>query len=208
VICFQGALVGRRSTSEVLHHEQLAADDAREIIAAIVETGEHINVMTADAFYVSEDNAEAQRYAQSARVPVNAVGDLAAWLDQPVTKLVVSGDPARMDALRDALVPRFGDRAFIAKSLPFYLEVAAPGVHKGVGCQVVADLLGLDQQHCVTIGDGENDLELIDWAGFGIAVGGGHPELLERADWIAPSIDDDGVPRVLQAIAEARSDQR
>ena len=193
VICFQGALVGRRSTSEVLH---------------IVETGEHINVMTADAFYVSEDNAEAQRYAQSARVPVNAVGDLAAWLDQPVTKLVVSGDPARMDALRDALVPRFGDRAFIAKSLPFYLEVAAPGVHKGVGCQVVADLLGLDQQHCVTIGDGENDLELIDWAGFGIAVGGGHPELLERADWIAPSIDDDGVPRVLQAIAEARSDQR
>lgn len=208
VICFQGALVGRRSTSEVLHHEQLAAEDAREIIAAIVETGEHINVMTADAFYVSEDNAEAQRYAQSARVPVNAVGDLAAWLDQPVTKLVVSGDPARMDALRDALVPRFGDRAFIAKSLPFYLEVAAPGVHKGVGCQVVADLLGLDQQHCVTIGDGENDLELIDWAGFGIAVGGGHPELLERADWIAPSIDDDGVPRVLQAIAEARSDQR
>jgi len=57
----------------------------------------------------------------------------------------------------------------------------------------------------VTIGDGENDLELIDWAGFGIAVGGGHPELLRRADWIAPSIDDDGVPRVLQAIAEARS---
>jgi Cof subfamily protein (haloacid dehalogenase superfamily) len=205
VICFQGALVGSRSTGEVLHHEQLAADDAREIIAAIAETGEHINVMTADSFYVSEDNAEAQRYAQSARVPVNAVGDLAAWLDQPITTLVVSGDPERMDALRDDLVPRFGDRAFIAKSLPFYLEVAAPGVHKGVGCQFVADLLGLDQQHCVTIGDGENDLELIDWAGFGIAVGGGHPELLRRADWIAPSIDDDGVPRVLQAIAEARS---
>ena len=132
------------------------------------------------------------------------VGDLVAWLDQPVTKLVVSGDPARMDALRDELVPRFGDRAFIAKSLPFYLEVAAPGVHKGVGCEVVADLLGIDRARCVAIGDGENDLELIDWAGFGIAVGGGHPALEARADWIAPSIDDDGVPRVLQAIAEAR----
>ena len=205
VICFQGALVGSRSTGEVLHHEQLDVEDAREIIAAIAETGEHINVMTADSFYVAEDNAEAQRYAQSARVPVNAVGDLAAWLDQPVTKLVVSGEPERMDALRDALVPRFGDRAFIAKSLPFYLEVAAPGVHKGVGCQFVADLLGLDQARCVTIGDGENDLELIDWAGFGIAVGGGHPELIRRADWVAPSIEDDGVPRVLQAIAEART---
>ena len=205
VICFQGALVGRRSTGEILHHEQLEVEVAREIVAAIVETGEHLNVMTADAFYVAEDNAEAQRYAQSARVPVNAVGDLVAWLDQPVTKLVVSGEPERMDALRDALVPRFGDRAFIAKSLPFYLEVAAPGVHKGVGCQVVADLLGIDRARCVAIGDGENDLELIDWAGFGIAVGGGHPELVANADWVAPSIDDDGVPRVLQAIAEARA---
>jgi Cof subfamily protein (haloacid dehalogenase superfamily) len=204
VIRFQGAPVGRRSTHEVLHHEQLDVEHARAIVAAIVETGEHLNVMTADAFYVAEDNAEAQRYAQSARVPVNAVGDLVAWLDQPVTKLVVSGDPARMDALRDELVPRFGDRAFIAKSLPFYLEVAAPGVHKGVGCQVVADLLGLDPERCVAIGDGENDLELIDWAGYGIAVDGGHPALEERADWVAPAIDDDGVPRVLQAIAEAR----
>ena len=205
VICFQGALVGSRSTGEVQRHEQLEMEAAREIIAAIVETGEHINVMTSDSFYVSKDNAEAQRYAQSARVPVNAVGDLVAWLDQPITKLVVSGEPERMDALRDVLVPEFGDRAFIAKSLPFYLEVAAPGVHKGVGCAFVADLLGLRQENCVSIGDGENDLELIDWAGFGIAVGGGHPELIERADWVAPSIDDDGVPRVMQAIADARS---
>ena len=205
VVCFQGALVGSRSTGEVLLHEQLDIEAAREIIAAIVETGEHINVMTSDSFYVSEDNAEAQRYAQSARVPVNAVGDLVAWLDQPITKLVVSGEPERMDALRDLLVPQFGDRAFIAKSLPFYLEVAAPGVHKGVGCAYAADLLGLRQENCVSIGDGENDLELIDWAGFGIAVGGGHPELIERADWVSPAIEDDGVPRVLQAIAAARS---
>ena len=204
VICFQGALVGRRSTGEVLHHEQLDPDQARPILEAIVASGEHVNVMTGDAFYVADDNEQARRYATSARVPVNAVGDLVAWLDRPVTKLVVSGDPARMDALRDELVPRFGDRAFIAKSLPFYLEVAAPGVHKGAGCEVVAGLLGLDRSRCVTIGDGENDLELIDWAGFGIAVGGGHPELEARADWVAPSIHEDGVPRVLQAIADAR----
>ena len=70
---------------------------------------------------------------------------------------------------------------------------------------LMADRLGLNQENCVSIGDGENDLELIDWAGFGIAVGGGYPELIERADWVAPSIDDAGVPRVMQAIADARS---
>ncbi len=204
VICFQGAVVGRRSTREILHHRTLDPEPAREILAAIVESGEHVNVMTHDAFFVAEDNEEARRYATSARIPVNAVGDLVAWLDQPVTKLVVSGDPARMDALRDELVPRFGDRAFIAKSLPFYLEVAAPGVDKGTGCAIVADLMGLERERCVTIGDGENDLELIEWGGFGIAVDGGHPVLMERADWVAPTIHDDGVPRVLQALAAAR----
>lgn len=204
VVCFQGALVGSSSTGEILYHQRLDIETSRAVIAAVVEAGEHINVFTHDAFYVAEDNAQAQRYAQSARVPVNPVGDLVAWLDQPVTKIVVSGEPERMDALRDDLVARFGNRASIAKSLPIYLEIAAPGIHKGVGCQVAADLLGLAQQRCVAIGDGENDLELIDWAGFGIAVEGGHPALIERADWVAPSIEDDGVPRVLAAIAQAR----
>ena len=204
VVCFQGALVGRRSSGEILHHAPLAPDPAREILAAILETGEHVNVMTEDAFYVAEENDEARRYALSARVPINAVGDLLAWLDQPVTKIVVSGDPTRMDELRDWLAPQYGDRAFIAKSLPFYLEVAAPGVHKGAGCDVVADILGLDAARCVAIGDGENDIELLEWGGFGIAVDGGHPRLLDEADWIAPSIDEHGVPRVLAAIAEAR----
>ena len=60
VICFQGALVGSRSTGEVLHHEQLDAEDAREIIAAIAETGEHINVMTADGVH---------RHAGAGRIP-------------------------------------------------------------------------------------------------------------------------------------------
>ncbi len=204
VICFQGALVGSRTTGDILHHERLEAATAREIVAEVVAAGEHINVFTHDAFFVAEENEQARKYASSARVPINAVGDLVEWLQDPVTKIVISGEPERMDALRDHLQPLFGDRAFIAKSLPFYLECAAPGVHKGVGCQVVADLMGLDRERCVAIGDGENDLELIDWAGFGIAVDEGHPELLERAQWVAPSINDDGVPRVLAALAEAR----
>ena len=47
-----------------------------------------------------------------------------------------------MDALRERLLPRFGERAFIAKSLPYFLEFAAPGVSKASGCERVAELLG------------------------------------------------------------------
>ncbi len=204
VVCFQGALVGSRSTGAIHHHRRLEAETARAVVEEVLAAGEHVNVFHHDAFYVAEENEQARRYARSARVPVNPVGDLVAWIREPVTKIVVSGEPDRMDALRDALAPRYGDRAFIAKSLPFYLEIAAPGVDKGTGCQIVAERLGVDPSRCVAIGDGENDLEMLAWAGFGIAVGGGHPELVERADWVAPPLAEDGVPRALAAIAAAR----
>ena len=75
-----------------------------------------------------------------------------------------------MDALRDELQPRFGSRAFIAKSLPYFLEFAAPGVSKASGLALVADLLGFTAEQAVAVGDAENDREMLDWAGCGLAV--------------------------------------
>ena len=52
-------------------------------------------------------------------------------------------------------------------------------------------------------GDGENDLELIDTAGFGIAVDDANPLLLERADWICSSAEVEGVATVIDAYLES-----
>src|SRR4051794_22565656 len=110
-----------------------------------------------------------------------------------------------MSALRDALLPRYGERAFIAKSLPYYLEMAAAGVSKATGAGYVCELLGIAPAQCIAFGDGENDVELLDWAGFGVAVdaGFGPPPLPAR--WGCPPLAEDGVPRTLEAIAAARS---
>ena len=61
------------------------------------------------------------------------------------------------------LLPRYGQRAFIAKSLPYYLEMAAPGVSKATGSAHVCELLGIAPEECIAFGDGENDIELIEW---------------------------------------------
>ena len=60
---------------------------------------------------------------------------------------------------------------------------------------------GSRPRDCIAIGDGENDIELLDWAGYAIGVAGGHPPLLEQADWVCPPVAEDGVPRTLAAIA-------
>ncbi len=124
-------------------HRPIDAALAREILRAMPE--EHArrsNLYVDDELYVWEENEATLRYAQVAGVPLHVVGDLARWIERPTTKIVTVGTPETMDVLRDAMQPRFGSRAFVAKSLPYFLEFAAPGVSKASGLALVGDLLG------------------------------------------------------------------
>jgi Cof subfamily protein (haloacid dehalogenase superfamily) len=204
VVCYQGAMVGD-TNGEILRHHPLEETTARDLLAAVLGHGFEPIAFIDERVYVTRDSETALAYSRSAGVPYHVVGDIVHWLPAPVTKLVTIGTPAEMDALRDELLPAFGERAFIAKSLPHYLEMAAPGTSKATGCAMVCGLLGIDERATVAFGDGENDLEMLDWAGYSVAVGGGFERLLANADWVCPPLADDGVPATLRAIAAARS---
>ena len=107
-------------------------------------------------------------------------------------------------ALRSALVGAFGDGLFLTTSLPYLLELGNPAVSKGTGIAFVAERLGLSLDHIVSFGDGENDIELIDEVGFGIAVEDANPLLLDHADWVCPSADVEGVATVIETYLESR----
>ena len=126
------------------------------------------------------------RYADFQHIPLHIVGDLLGWLERPPTKLVVVDDPATLDGLRPRLVARFDRRLFIAKSLPFFLELASPNVSKGSGMAFLAEHSGFSAERTVAFGDGENDLELLDWAGYAVAVENAHEGLKAHADLICP----------------------
>jgi Cof subfamily protein (haloacid dehalogenase superfamily) len=205
LVCYQGALVGDPVTGEVLVHRPIDAPLAREILRAMPE--EHArrsNLYIDDELYVWEENEATLRYSQVAGVPLHVVGDLARWIERPTTKIVTVGTPETMDALRDAMQPRFGTRAFVAKSLPYFLEFAAPGVSKASGLALVGDLLGFTADDAIAVGDAENDREMIDWAHFGLAVANADERLIDEADGVIPSVHDDGVAQLLEALAAAR----
>ena len=81
---------------------------------------------------------------------------------------------------------RFDGRLFISKSLAYFLEFAAHGVTKGSGLAFVADTLGFALERTIAFGDGENDIELLDVAGFGVAVDEADPSLAPVTDWSVP----------------------
>ena len=204
VICYQGAVVADPRTGEFLRHEPIPLGLARETIAVLGEEGFHVNCYVDDELYVDEVTPEAERYAGFQNLPLHEVGDLTAWLSAPPTKLVAIGDPDLLDGLEVRMKARFDGRLYISKSLPFFLEFASPEVTKGSGLGFLAEHLGFTRERTVAFGDGENDVELLEWAGFGVAVANAHPRVLAVADWVCPSAAEEGVAQVVEALLDSR----
>jgi Cof subfamily protein (haloacid dehalogenase superfamily) len=205
VVCYQGAAVVDPPSGDFLLHEPIALDVAREAVALLVEAGYPPNCYVDDRLYIAEQTEYSRMYAEFQHLPVTEVGDLVAWLEEPPTKLVAVADPEDLPALRAQLLERFGPRLFLTTSLPYLLELGNPAVSKGTGLAFVADRLGLDSASIVSFGDGENDIEMIDWAGFGVAVEDANPLLLERADWTCPSAEEEGVAAVIGAYLDSQA---
>jgi hypothetical protein len=227
VVCYQGAVVADPATGEFLLHVPIPLTEAREAMDAVIAAGFHLNCYLDDLLYVAEVTPEARRYADFQHLEIHAVGDLRAWLDrraaddvgrglrpraggfaagacsQSPTKLVAVADPDALDELEQELKPRFEGRLFISKSLPFFLEFAHPDVSKGSGLDFVAGRLGFRPEETVACGDGENDRELLDWAGFGVAVANAHEDVLARADLVVPSVQEEGVAVLLEAYLDS-----
>jgi Cof subfamily protein (haloacid dehalogenase superfamily) len=205
VVCYQGAAAIDPRTGEFLLHVPIPLELAREIIAAVDETGHHLNVYVDDELYVESITPEARDYADFQSIPLHPVGPLLEWIEKPPTKLVAVGTPAETSALKERMRARFGDRLYIVTSLPIFLEFASPEVTKGSGIAFVAEHLGFTAGETVAFGDGENDVELIEWAGYGVAVANAHPRALEAADFVAPRDVEEGVAQVIEAYLESRA---
>jgi Cof subfamily protein (haloacid dehalogenase superfamily) len=203
VVCYQGALVADPASGEFLLHVPIPLEPAHEVMDAVVVAGFHLNAYVDDELYVAAETPEAHAYADLNKVGMHVVGDLRAWLDEPPTKLVAVGDAAALDALEAELKPRFAGRLFISKSLPHFLEFAHPDVSKGSGLEFVAERLGFRPEETVACGDGENDRELLDWAGYGVAVANAHQDVLDRADLVVPSVEEEGVAALLEAYLDS-----
>src|SRR6185503_3111246 len=119
LICYQGALIADARSGEWLVHTPMPVPLAREVLGAL--DGQHVNVYVHDELYVEELNSDALEYARHSKLEPRVVGPLDEWLTEPTTKIVVVGEPARLDVLETQLHDRFGQRLFIAKSLPHFL---------------------------------------------------------------------------------------
>ena len=130
--------------------------------------------------------------------PGSPRGDLAELWTGPVLKLLVrQADGVDPGFFRDAVLDAVGDRATTTWTMDGLMEISAVGVTKGAALARLCELRGVAAHDVVAFGDMPNDLAMLTWAGTSYAVANAHPSVLEAADHVAPSNDDDGVASVL-----------
>ena len=206
VVCYQGAVVADPVSGRFLRHVPIPLELAREAIEAVEAEGYPLNCYVDDELYV----ARAHRRSPSAtRSSSTSRCTRSATCSPGSTSRRRSSSrrrPGRARRSRGAAAgEHFGGRMYISKSLPYFLEFASPDVTKASGLAFVAEHLGFARSETVAFGDGENDVELLEWAGYAVAVENAHDRVLAIADFVCPSVDEEGVAQVIEAYLDSRA---
>ncbi|MBR7073526.1 MAG: HAD hydrolase family protein, partial [Oscillospiraceae bacterium] len=98
--------------------------------------------------------------------------------------------------LLNELPQRFPKLAF-SSSMPFNIEINAPDATKGCALLTLCTLLGVDPRDTMALGDGTNDLDMIQKAGIGVAMGNAAPSVLAAADYVTGHCDDTGFAKAV-----------
>ncbi|MDI9639976.1 Cof-type HAD-IIB family hydrolase [Geitlerinema splendidum] len=88
----------------------------------------------------------------------------------------------------------------VISSEPEYVEFLPPGITKQTGVAAAARHLGIDRLEVAAIGDWLNDLEMVEWAGWGAAVANAHPDVKAAADTVVSSNDEGGVSEFIHLV--------
>ena len=132
---------------------------------------------------------------------IHEIADVDACLDEPVTKLLLRHPGPAPEGHASRVNDLIGDLADVTHSTDeSFLEVMSPGVHKAATVEAIIAAQGIDASDVVAFGDMPNDIELLQWAGWGVAVANAHPMVIDIADEVTESNDDDGVAMVIERL--------
>jgi hypothetical protein len=190
-------------SGEVLYHKTIPLPLSHEIINETSRRSLHLNLYINDRLFVAGDTPEARFYVQiNAGLDMNVVGDLHAWLDKQggaePTKLVIVTDPPKTDDVLDTFTELYGWRLQVTKSHPRFTEFTNIECSKGRALAFLAEHYGIARDEVMAIGDGNNDLDMIHWAGFGVAMSTAPQAVLDAAWLVCPPISEDGAALAIE----------
>lgn len=197
VVSYQGGLI-KGSDGKTLYQENLDSDYAKEIINWAHKNDVHLNLYIDDKLYVEKDDDCVKRYTDGKFVPYTVCPFESLKIENVNKILAIDyGNAERVTGWISELQAKFPE-LYIVKSTPFFCEIGSPMAKKSLGVEFLAKHWNLSQDEILTIGDQNNDIELLKAGGVKVAMGNATPELKECANYITDSVENDGFVKAIE----------
>ncbi|MEH2114961.1 Cof-type HAD-IIB family hydrolase [Nostoc sp.] len=199
LMAYQGAWIQDPITQKIHRHWVVSREIAHQLIdyfeqpelRSLLSVHFYIN----DQLYVRELTKETKIYAERSGVIAIPVGDLRqALANEPTKILALSDDTDVIDKLLGNLRRQYTPaELYLTTSVATFFEATNASVNKGTAVRYLAEeLLGLELANVMAIGDNFNDVEMLEYVGLGVAMGNAPVGVQAIAQWVAPSVEEDG----------------
>lgn len=194
-ITYNGGLVQKTNNGEILAQKTLTKQHIEELYQLSQALELPMNFIDLKQVYAlphPENRASLYGTVMKALPMVSVVMEEVP-ADIAVNKAVFCFDQVILDEAITRIPASLTEKYTIMKSRPFLLELLPQGVDKGQGIASLCKLLNIDANEVMTLGDEENDLAMIEFAGLGIAMGNATDEVKKAAQFVTKTNEEEGV---------------
>ncbi|EPI01015.1 MULTISPECIES: sugar-phosphatase [unclassified Enterococcus] len=200
VITYNGALVQQTKSGKIIARHGLTHEDFLEIEMMARKVGSHLHSINDHSIYTANRDISEYTVRESSLVnmPLKFRTPEEMTPDMDIVKMMMIDKPEVLAAAIARIPQSFRDKFTTVKSEEFYFEILNKKASKGAAVENLAQYLGIDQDEIMAIGDNENDLSMIEYAGLGVAMGNAVPIVKETADVVTASNEEHGVAEAIK----------
>lgn len=195
-----GAQIVDIKTGQIYQENLLPSLYVHPVLTALKQCGFHRVYHTRWRVYADIDTPRVRQWYTPPVPPVIEMEDVASLYPEGCVKVVGVAEETLLRARRQELMDAFAGQLYVTQSAFDLLEFLHPEVSKERGLKMIARDLGIDASEIVAIGDGHNDIGMIQFAGLGVAMGNSHDEVKSVANYVTLSNAEDGVAVALEKL--------
>ena len=194
IICYSGALVLDKKYNTIFKN-YIESENVRKIIEKTKKYNLHVSIYSDERWIIEKADkwSKIESDIICRKPEILGFDNLTTNLNCEVNKILVIGDEAEISEINKLLNEELGDKLNIYQSKSTYLEIMNKDVSKPKAIEKLLSLYDIDPSEIVAIGDNYNDMDMLKYAGVGIAMGNAPRKVKDSSDFITLSNDEDGI---------------
>ncbi|MGN0036069.1 MAG: Cof-type HAD-IIB family hydrolase [Bacteroidaceae bacterium] len=201
ILSYNGGEIIDWSTQQTLY-AQVLPDEVVPVLYRCAKQHD-VALLSYDGRYIATEDPDDRYVRHEAFLNKMQVRRCRNFLEEvplPLPKCLIVGEPARLVEVEAELSLALQGVISVYRSEPFFLELVPPGIDKAQSLAVLLRHIGTNREKMVAIGDGYNDVSMIEFAGLGVAMANAQEPVRKAADRVTLSNDEDGVAAIVNEL--------